>query len=123
MNDDLIQEWFSRYQITVLDVFTVAMILTEKGSIHDKLTVAKTLYQVVIDRLEMDGKVDSDEATDLIEKFKGLDEMGIINQYATLICVVTNQPNLINNDKWIPYNTIGEIKNGCFPCRSIFNRK
>lgn len=122
MNHDTIKEWFTNHPITPLNIFVVAMILTEKSKNNNKLSFSKSLYQEVVQILSADSKISTFEKVELLDSFEEMDHNGLVDDFSTIICSVTNNPNLINH-KWVSDNTIGQIKNSCFPCKAKSKRK
>ncbi len=121
--DDIVRNWFVDHNITLFNIIIVCIILTEKlGLDESKLTLCKTLFSDVINKLLVDMKIDCDISNTLLKEYETLLNNGMVDEFIKIICDITNNPNLINN-KWISDNTTGRIKNQCFPCRSKSNRK
>ena len=120
MNHETIKEWFFEHSITPLNVFTVAMIITEKHSEtyseNTTLSWSKLIYSDIIQQLITDGKILVSEGMQLTDDFDEMVKSNIIFEFASIICTLTNNPNLVN-EKWVSDNTIGQIKNSCFPCK------
>ena len=123
MNHDMIKDWFSCHPITPLNIFTISMILSEQNYNNDKLLHAKQLYREIVKQLVDDKKVSMLESNQLTLEYDDLLRKGIIDNYSTIVCDLTNNPNLINMNKWIPDNNIGRIKNRCFPCKNKSKRR
>lgn len=118
MNDDVVKEWFSQHQITSLNIIVVCMAIAEKIGTHDrKLPQCKTLYSDIVDQLVVDHKISIQQAMKLVAQYNQITKENLVDDFITIVCDITNNPNLIN-DKWILDNTVGRVKNRCFPCRS-----
>ena len=118
MNDDVVKEWFSQHQITSLNIIVVCMAIAEKIGTHDrKLPQCKTLYSDIVDQLVVDHKISIQQAMKLVAQYNQITKENLVDDFITIVCDITNNPNLIN-DKWTLDNTVGRVKNRCFPCRS-----
>ncbi len=118
MNDDVVKEWFSQHQITSINIIVVCMAIAEKIGTHDrKLPQCKTLYSDIVDQLVVDHKISIQQAMKLVAQYNQITKENLVDDFITIVCDITNNPNLIN-DKWILDNTVGRVKNRCFPCRS-----
>ena len=116
MNHETVKEWFFEHPITPLNIFTVAMIITETHSEANKLSLSKLIYSDIIQQLITDGKILVSKGVQLTDNFDYMVKSNIVDDFSSIICHLTNNPNLIN-DKWVSDNTIGQIKNSCFPCK------
>lgn len=116
--DDLIKEWFINHSITPLNIYTVAMILTEQETNKkkdEKLKHSISLYPDVLDILIEYGKVDEEDKDKFLNLFKFLCEHDNIKMYASVLIYISNNPNLLNN-KWIKNTKYRRFKSKCCPC-------
>ena len=118
MDIDVVKEWFSQHTVTPLNIIIVCMAIAEKIGTHDrKLSQCKTLYSDIVDQLIVDTKISIQQGMKLVAQYNQMNKDGLVDDFITIVCDITNNPNLIN-DKWIPDNMVGRVKNRCFPCRS-----
>ena len=115
--EDLKRNWFNGKEIDCFTVIIFCMIITELDirDQREKHIISKTQYVNVLNTLRIDQVISDREYNQLKEDYNRLDN-GTIDSFIRNVSTVSNNPNLINN-KWISDNTIGNIKNRCFPCR------
>ena len=127
-----VRDWFSQehHSPTVLNVFTVSMIVSETESQDEgnmfgteKLKYAKSIYSDIVNILVKDEKINRLKGNFLIDEYNIMINDGIIDEFSIIVSVLTNQPNLINMGKWIRDNRCGRVRNKCFPCKIVSNIK
>ena len=129
--DQAVRDWFSHnhHSTTVLNVFTVSMIISETESQEEdmsgpeKLKYAKSIYSDIVDMIVKDGKINQTQGLNLTNQYSMMDNNGMIDEFAIIVSDLTNQPNLINIGKWIRDNKCGQVRNKCFPCKIVSNIK
>lgn len=114
--EKIIRNWFSDHPITVLNVIVVSIMnnINNTGNIN-------VGYLRVLRQLLTDGKIDQGIYNNLKSDYNKLNDLKMVNEFITIIYDVANNPNLIIPGVWVPDNTIGRMKNRCFPCRSKSN--
>lgn len=121
-DDDMIEEWFTYNVISPLNIYTVAMILTERESEKknkEKLSYSISLYPYVLDSLIKCKKIDQYEKDKYLNLFKFLCKHDNIKSYASILIYISNNPNLLN-DKWTldsKFKQYKKHKSKCLPCR------
>jgi hypothetical protein len=79
--------------------------------------MSNKIYRMVLLYLLDIGKIDGDDVKHYKEEFH--DRKELVLEFTKIIADITNNPNIINKNKWISDNLVGRIKNSCFPCMKI----
>jgi hypothetical protein len=127
MNDDeiydeiekAVQSWLNDHKINILNLIIVSMMVSETISSDDtdKFKMSNKIYRMVLLYLLDIGKIDGDDVKHYKEEFH--DRKELVLEFTKIIADITNNPNIINKNKWISDNLVGRIKNSCFPCMKI----
>lgn len=116
--------WLSNNKITLLNIMIISMIVSEQVSTSDtdgieKLQLANKIFYKVLAYLEDIDKISSKHVKYFTREF--IDNQELFAEFCKIIASITNNPNLINKNKWISDNIFGRFKNGCFPCLKTIN--
>ncbi len=117
MNIEILENWFNKHTISIFSIYILSFILIEenkpqniinKNDVDDKIIL-------ILDKLMKDGKIKQADKEFYIERIQ-LDRQFLI-QFKEIIFDVSNNPNLLQKNKWSSKNIILDKTNKCFPCK------
>ena len=119
MDHNIIKKWLSTHPPTLLNIYLLSIIFSQKDLSEDEPNVKKYFLKIV-EILLIDKKITSFQEKELICKYSKQHEK--LSEFHDIILSVSENPNLIN-DKWTEKNILIERTNKCFPCKKYGNIK
>ncbi len=118
MDHNIIKNWLSTHQPTLLNIYLLSIIFSQKDLTTEPNV--KKYFLKILEILVTDKKITSFHEKELICKYTKQHEK--LLEFHDIILSVSENPNLIN-DKWTEKNILIERTNKCFPCKKYGNRK
>ena len=114
--NELIQDWFSKHEVTTTSIYICSLILNEQA--EDKMTNTAKMngyIKLVLAKLTKDEKITSNQQQYYYQQINLNAE--ILYRLKLIVFDLTNNPNLLQKDKWESKNTLLSTTNKCFPCK------
>ena len=122
MFDHIIEDWFVKHEVSIFSIYILSFILLEQSQVkkEKKEKYVDNYVCIVLDKLIKDEKIARNEYNFYEERIR-LDKK-ILNQLKDIVFDVSNNPNLLQKDKWSSKNSILDQTNKCIPCRRKLNK-
>lgn len=121
-SNQIVEEWFNKHSISVFSVYILAFILIEQNcnkNTNKRKCLNRYVYHI-LKKLINDEKINKVES-DYYKERISLD-IEILIQLKDIVFDISNNPNLLQKDKWSSRNILLEQTNKCFPCKRKTNK-
>ena len=116
--ETLIETWFNRHNISTFSIYILGFVLIEQNytdNEHDKEEFLDKYVSIILEKLENDEKITIEQSIHYRERIF-LDQLHL-SQLKNIVFDISNNPKLLQKDKWSSRNLILEKTNKCIPCK------
>ena len=118
-NTELIKYWFGNHDISIFSIYICSLLIVENSyevhKVSDKEDYIDTTIRLALSTLLKDKRINA-EQKHMYWKQLHNDQI-LFNHMKGMVIDLTNNPNLLQKEKFSPRNKVLDVTNKCFHCK------
>jgi hypothetical protein len=115
---DLVLTWFIEHNITIINVIILGIILKNINYVPENENNIDVYCGYIFNTLLYNGMIKDNEHYVLNMKYVKVKNMGIVDNLVEIMEEISDNPNIINEGRWVAASKSDKKENTCIPCKS-----